>query len=253
MTCYTQATSAPSVVSELSDLSRGGSAIRACFDDAGGNSNGDGTAREIGAYDGIRSDNCSVSDADALQYGHLCAEPYVVSDTDWCHVLSLQSRRDSGADRSVVMVPNRDELSDQTILSDDHARASRDGAVVTDDGVGPDVDDAARLESEPSVNRAPGSEAHMSWGRHGEAKAPPDVTARPEASARVPKTDHGQTESPAHITRQPDSERVGHRKALAVVRNLQRDLWEAIHGEKRKLAETCSIVTMLCLKAGPDQ
>ncbi len=101
----------PSVVSELSDLSLGGSAIGADCHYAGGNSDGDSTGREIRGYDGIRADDCSVSDADTPQYGHLCAEPYVVSDTDWCYVLPLQSHRDSGAGRSVIVVPNRDGLS----------------------------------------------------------------------------------------------------------------------------------------------
>ena len=119
-------------------------------------------------------------------------------------------------------------------MSDGHARASRNGALVTDDGIGTDVDGSAGLKCESPVDRAPRSEAHMSSGCHREAKAPADVTACPEASARMPKTDHGQTESPAHVSGHPDSRGVGHRKTLAVGGTLQSVLSETVHGEEEE-------------------
>lgn len=117
-------------------------------------------------------------------------------------------------------------------MSDGHARASRNGALVTNDSIGTDVDASAGLKCESPVDRAPRSEAHMSSGRHRKAKAPADVTACPEASATVRETDHGQTESPA--SGQPDSEGVGHRKTLAVGGTLQSVLWETVHGEEEE-------------------
>src|SRR4051812_46130156 len=90
----------------------------------------------VGAHDGV------VADPDPAQEAGAVPDPDVRADHALAHVDALLPDRPLDLDDAVIEVDEHRPIGDHALLSDPHALVRGDRAVLTEDGLCPDLDDA---------------------------------------------------------------------------------------------------------------
>jgi hypothetical protein len=163
-------------------------------DHPGGGPGGDHPGGEVPGYDSVGTDDCVVTDRNSPDDGHFRPEPDIMTDSHRGDPLPLGEDADVGMLEGVVVVPHRDELSQEAVRPYRNLLRHSDRAVVPYDSPLPDGESTSALNYGPLVDDTAFSHGHGGRCTDPQPDTGPEVAKVPELCPRVPQPGDGQSD-----------------------------------------------------------